>query len=175
MKFLVVVLLAAVLVSACGRNLISPSGGGGCKLSADVCTPHGDDQSPDPDAENYTSSDGLVKMYVLKFVPGRGGTVVPGQKAEIHIQIIYTATDDRLLTVFPTVVDDPSVNPGQPGRRSTIFSVGPNLKPGANRIIVFGTFSAPVAEDIPYVRLCGHYNEGMPSWCNINIQLGFHP
>ncbi|MBI2068787.1 MAG: hypothetical protein HYT67_01640 [Candidatus Yanofskybacteria bacterium] len=173
MNFSVVVFLA-VLAVACGRNPIGPTDSGTWKNPNGVPGgwPEGTNPAPDPNAEHYISADGLIEMYVKGIFPSRGGTVVPGQRAEIYFQVIYKGTDQSFV-LMPSVVDSPSDKPGQPGRNSAIFNGGTVLQPGANRMIVFGTFSAPVAENIPFVRFCAYRESRFLSWCDINVEVNW--
>lgn len=177
--FVVLLALLAIMAGSCSSSKSpagpsGPNGGGsGGGPSGIPPWPSPEPGIPPPGLENYTSADGLVKIYVIGFNPTRNSQIFAGGRAEIYFQVIYSQEGRGRATVMPFIVDDPLENPGKEGRVSRVFA-GTGLMPGSNIYWIAGTFLVPTAETIPYLRFCGYYDNRI-SWCNIHLEVGWHP
>jgi hypothetical protein len=122
------------------------------------------------------STDGLVTMTFKSMTPGQGGTVSVGGSAQIVAHVKYTGS--QLLTIMPGAVNDPSDNPGQPGRSVGEFPTGKNLQGPADQDVTFGTFNVLTSDKVPNVRFCGFYDTGLArgisSWCGVDLKTNWN-
>jgi hypothetical protein len=127
------------------------------------------------DQNSFVSSDGLVTITIIKFVPGRD-TVVPAGGPQ-YFQVAVDNRSDKKVSIYPTVVNSPDENPGKPGTRSQLLSSISSIGPNAKGEATFGFSVVNAPESVPWVRFTGDYDgradTPFPAWGNMTFRVGW--
>ena len=118
------------------------------------------------DQNTFLSSDGLVRITVFQFIPGRDQVLVAGGPGYIKLHVENNGPQE--LYLWMTVVDHEGDNPGYPGRQFDLLSgTLSGFGPGANQDHTFGFSTVRSPQSVPWVRVTGYYGSGTHGYPNL--------